>query len=162
MEWLREFQWLGWVAAALILGLIEVASLDLVFVMLTIAALGAASVALAGGSLVVQVLVFVGISALLLIVVRPIALRKLRPAAATELTNVAAYIGRQGEILEITTNRTGLVKVIGEDWSARSVDPERTFQVGDIVRVVRIDGATAVVDADHDEFTPPSEEAPNA
>ncbi len=146
MEWLRETQWLGWVGAALVLGLIEVASLDLVFVMLTLGALAAAGVAFAGGSFVVQVLVFVGTSALLLAVVRPLAVRKLKPAGPGQRTNVAAQVGRRAEVLSTVTDRAGLVKLTGEDWSARSARPSRQFEVGQLVQVVEIDGATAVVD----------------
>lgn len=145
MEWLREFAWLVWVGFAIVLGLIEIATLDLVFVMLTVGALGAAGVALAGGSFTLQVIVFAAISALLLVVARPIALRKLRPAGPAELTNADAYTNRHGQVIEPVTSRSGLVKVIGEEWSARSADPARTFDVGETVSVVRIEGATLVV-----------------
>lgn len=162
MEWLREFAWLAWLGAALLLGLVEISSLNFVFVMLTIGALGAAGVALLGGSFVVQVLVFAGISLLLLVVVRPIALRRLKTTAPTTLTNAAAYLGRRGEVLSTTTAREGLVKVIGEEWSARSDNSNRTFEPGEIVRVVRIEGAVAIVDdvADDRSGETVPEEAP--
>ena len=151
MEWLRESQWLWWIGAALVLGLIEVASLDLVFAMLTVGALSGAGVAFAGGSFTAQVLVATGVSALLLVVVRPIALRKLKPAGPAQRTNVAAQVGRKAEVLVTVTSRSGLVKLTGEEWSARSAVPDRTFDVGEIVSVVRIDGATAVVDVRPEE-----------
>ncbi|MFP5336042.1 MAG: NfeD family protein [Actinomycetes bacterium] len=146
MEWLRDSQWLWWVGAALVLGLIEVASLDLVFAMLTVGALSGAAVAFAGGSFTAQVLVATGVSALLLVIVRPVALRRLKPAGPAQRTNVAAQVGREAEVLRQVTGRTGLVKLTGEEWSARSAVADRTFEVGEIVHVVRIDGATAVVD----------------
>ncbi|MDJ1370458.1 NfeD family protein [Gulosibacter molinativorax] len=146
MEWLREFAWLAWIGAALLLGLVEVASLDFVFVMLMVGALAASGTAFFGGTLVAQVLVFAGVSALLLMVVRPIALRKLKPAGPGELTNADAYVGRDGEVLETVTGRDGLIKVIGETWSARSYDPDKTVAVGQKIRIVRIDGATAIVE----------------
>lgn len=159
-DWWSEFSWLVWLAGALILGLIEVATLDLVFVMLTIAAVGASFVGLSGGSFVLQVIVFVTISAVLLVVVRPIALRKLKPAGPAQRTNAAGYVGRRGEVLETVTARSGLVKVVGEDWSARSVDESRAFGVGETVFVVRFDGAAVIVGDEADiERTPDSEEA---
>lgn len=146
MDWLRETQWLAWVGGALVLGLIEVASLDLVFIMLSTGALAAALAAFLGASFPVQVIVFVLSSGLLLLVARPLALRKLKPAGAEQRTGTAAQVGRAAEVLEAVGARTGLVKLTGEHWTARSADPTRTFEVGETVRVVRIDGATALVD----------------
>lgn len=145
MDWLRESQWLWWVGAALALGLIEVASLDLVFMMLSAGALAAAGAALAGGDFTVQVLVFASTSALLLAVVRPVALRKLKPAGPAHRTGTAAHVGRPAIVLVPVTDRTGRVKLAGEEWSARSAVPGRTFDVDELVEVVQIDGATAVV-----------------
>lgn len=150
MEWLRETQWLGWVAAALVLGLIEVASLDLTFVMLSAAALVGAGVALAGGSFPLQVLAATATAGLLLLVVRPLALKKIRPAGPGERTNASGLLGRPAEVLETVTDRGGLVKLTGETWTARSAVRGRTFAVGDVVDVVRIEGATALVDASPD------------
>ena len=150
MDWLRETQWLGWVAAALVLGLIEVASLDLTFVMLSAAALVGAGVAFAGGSFPLQVLAATATAGLLLLVVRPVALRKIRPAGPGERTNAAGLVDRPAEVLETVTDRGGLVKLAGETWTARSAVRGRTFEVGEVVDVVRIEGATALVDAPPD------------
>jgi membrane protein implicated in regulation of membrane protease activity len=48
-------------------------------------------------------------------------------------------------VLAPVTDRAGLVKLAGEDWSARSAGPGQTFEVDEVVEVVDIDGATAVV-----------------
>ncbi len=156
MEWLRETQWLAWVGGALVLGLIEVASLDLVFIMLSAGALSAALAAFLGASFPVQVIVFVITSAVLLLVARPVALRRLKPAGAEQRTGSAAHVGRTADVLEAVDARSGLVKLTGETWSARSADPARSFATGETVRVVRIDGATAVVDT-HDPPHPSHE-----
>jgi membrane protein implicated in regulation of membrane protease activity len=147
VEWLRETQWLAWAGGALVLGLIEVASLDLVFIMLSVGALSAALAAFLGAGFALQVIVFVLTSAVLLLLARPLALRKLKPAGAEQRTGTAAQVGRTAEVLEPVGPRGGLVKLTGETWSARTHDVDRTFAVGDTVVVVRIDGATAVVDA---------------
>jgi len=147
VEWLRETQWLAWVGGALVLGLIEVASLDLVFIMISAGALAAALAAFLGAGFPVQVLTFVVTSAVLLLVARPVALRRLKPAGAEQRTGTAAHVGRAAEVLQPVDGRSGLVKLSGESWSARSADPARTFAVGETVSVLRIEGATAVVDA---------------
>jgi membrane protein implicated in regulation of membrane protease activity len=145
MEWLREVQWLWWVGAALVLSLVEIASLDLVFTMLAIAALAAAGVAALGLGFPLQVIVFVLTSALLLAVLRPLALRKLKPAGPGQRTNTAAHLGRRVEVLEPVTDRAGLVKLAGETWSARAEVSGVQYPPGDYLQVLRIDGATAIV-----------------
>jgi membrane protein implicated in regulation of membrane protease activity len=66
-------------------------------------------------------------------------------------TNAAAHVGRFAVVLSDVTETSGRVKLAGEVWSARLVDdgvPNSSGRVpeGSEVRVVRIDGATAVVE----------------
>lgn len=145
MEWLRETQWLWWIAGALVLGLIEIASLDLVFFMLAIAAVAAAAAAGLDQSITVQVLTFVATAALLLAVLRPIALRKIKPEGDADRTNTSALVGRDAVVLQEVTDRAGLVKLTGEEWTART-HPGAVLAVDDDVQVLRIDGATAFVE----------------
>jgi membrane protein implicated in regulation of membrane protease activity len=154
MDVLREAQWLVWVGAALALGLIEVASLDLVFAMLTVGAVTAAAVAFLGGSFTVQVLVFAGTSGLLLAVVRPLAVRRLHAATPAQRTGTDANVGQSAEVLTAVTDRGGEVKLRGEVWSARAGRRGETYPPGTIVTVVSIDGATAVVSGTPDETAP--------
>lgn len=146
MEWLKETQWLWWVAGALVLGLIEIASLDLVFFMLAVAAVAAAIAAGLDQSITVQVLTFVATAALLLAVLRPIALRKIKPEGEGDRTNTDALVGRTAVVLQEVTDRTGLVKLTGEEWTART-GPGTVLAVDETVHVVRIEGATAIVEA---------------
>lgn len=158
MDWLRETQWLWWVGAALVLGLVEIASLDLVFTMLAAAALAAAVAAYLGLGFPGQVLVFVVTSVLLLALLRPLALRKLKPAGPGQLTNTSAHVGRTAEVLREVSDRAGLVKLAGEEWSARAAHPGEFLATGALVRVVRIEGATAVVEEPREPHTPPPPE----
>lgn len=146
MDWLKETQWLWWVAGALVLGLVEIASLDLVFFMLAVAAVAAAIAAGLDQGITVQVLTFVATAALLLAVLRPIALRKIKPEGEGDRTNADALVGRTAVVLQEVTDRTGLVKLTGEEWTART-GPGRVLAVNETVHVVRIDGATAIVEA---------------
>lgn len=145
MEWLKETQWLWWVAGALVLGLVEIASLDLVFFMLAVAAVAAALAAGLDQSITVQVLTFVATAALLLAVLRPIALRKIKPTGEGDRTNADALVGRTALVLLEVTDRTGLVKLTGEEWTART-SPGTVLAVDETVQVLRIEGATAVVE----------------
>ncbi len=147
MDWLRETQWLWWTSAALILGLIEIASLDLVFTMLAGAALVAAVVAFFGASFPVQVIAFVITAVLLLAALRPLLLRRLKLTGPAPTTNADANVGQRAEVLVTVTDRAGVVKLRGEEWTARSADPHQKWAPGQMVDVIRIEGATAVVTA---------------
>ncbi|MCE0487466.1 NfeD family protein [Ornithinimicrobium sediminis] len=147
MDWLQETQWLWWVGAALVLGLIEIASLDLVFTMLALAAVVAAVGAALGLSFPLQVILFVLAALLSLALLRPLLLRKLKLSGPVVPTNTDANVGQSAEVLVPVTDRSGMVKLRGEQWTARTETPDVELEVGQIVRVVRIDGATAIVTA---------------
>ncbi len=147
MDWLRETQWLWWTGAALILGLIEIASLDLVFTMLAAAALAAAAAAFFGATFPFQVIAFVITAVILLALLRPLLLRRLKLTGPAPTTNADANVGKLAEVLVAVTDRSGMVKLRGEQWTARSADPGQELPPGQMVDVVRIEGATAVVSA---------------
>jgi len=142
--------WLWWVGGALLLAAIEMLSLDLVLIMLAGGALGGAVTAAAGGEIWLQIVVACVVSVLLLFTLRPWLLRHLRQRVPLVETNAAAHVGRPAVVLAEVTETGGRVKLAGEVWSARLEDdgiPNSTGRVpvGVEVRVVRIDGATAVV-----------------
>lgn len=87
--------------------------------------------------------VFLAVSVLLLVVVRP-ALRR-RFAAAGLPEPVKALEGKTALVLDRVARHEGQVKLDGEVWSARPFDDNEVFEPGDHVTVLRIDGATAVV-----------------
>lgn len=136
--------WLWWLigAAGLGIGLVITAMPELG--MLAVGAIAAAVIGGLGGGAVFQVAVFAVISVALIAVVRPIAARhrSQRPQLAT---GIEALKGRQAVVLERVDGSGGRIKLAGEVWSARSLGGELTFEVGQEVDVVEIDGATAIV-----------------
>jgi membrane protein implicated in regulation of membrane protease activity len=70
--------WLWWVGAALIFALIELLSLDFVFIMFAGGALAAGVANAAGAPLWVQAIIFVVASVVLLVTLRPTLIRHLR------------------------------------------------------------------------------------
>lgn len=151
MGWMSEHPALAWLALALALAAFEVASIDFVFLMFVGGALAGAVAGAVGAPFVVQVLVAVAVSLLLLGVVRPVVMRRVHGGEPT-LTGTAALVGTSAEVVETVTEAGGRVKVRGELWSARSVPPSGSgpaiaLMPGESVRVVSIDGATAVVTA---------------
>lgn len=136
--------WMFWLALMLILLVIEVLIVDLTFLMFAGGALVAGIAALLGAPVVFQVVAFGVTSTLLLVAIRPWALRKFRKPTAESATNINALIGKPATVVAATSQTEGRVKLRGEVWSAR-FEGVGTLQPGTPVTVVRIDGATAVV-----------------
>jgi membrane protein implicated in regulation of membrane protease activity len=142
-DWIGDNEWTLWTGLALILGIIETTTLDLVFLMLAVGAAGGAVVAAVGAPFLVQALAAIAVSVAMLGVVRPIAKRHLHQPI-TERTGVAALVGRRAIVLERVDGTGGRVKLAGEVWSARSYDGS-VIEAGASVDVVEIQGATALV-----------------
>jgi membrane protein implicated in regulation of membrane protease activity len=111
---------------------------------LSLAAVLAALVALAGGSVELQVAAFVAGSVASLAIVRPIARRHLRTPSHLR-TGAAALIGQSATVLERVDAQHGMVKIGGEVWTARAYDEDHVIEAGARVEVLKIDGATALV-----------------
>ena len=144
MDGFGDYDWVAWIGLAVVLGIVEVTTLDLVFAMLAAGALAGAVTALVTDAILVQVLVAMVVAIAMLAVVRPVALRHLRTPLAIR-TGVEVLIGVQGLVLEPVDANTGRIKLKGEIWSARCFNPADTIEVGRHCEVVQIDGATAIV-----------------
>ncbi|MFD8726235.1 membrane protein implicated in regulation of membrane protease activity [Streptomyces sp. Ag109_O5-1] len=136
--------WVWWLVVAAALGIPLVVTAMPEFGMFAAGAVVAAGTAGLGAGVVLQVLVFVVVSVALIAVVRPIANRHAlqRPQLAT---GVDALKGKQAVVLERVDGADGRIKLAGEIWSARSLHPDRAYEVGQEVDVVEIEGATAIV-----------------
>ncbi len=112
--------------------------------MLAVGAGAGSLVAALGGGLVAQVVVFALVSTALILVIRPVA-RRMRAERPELASGIDAIKGRQAVVLERVDESGGRVKIGGEVWSARALEPGGAFEPGRRVDVVEIDGATAVV-----------------
>ncbi|QVQ51886.1 NfeD family protein [Spiractinospora alimapuensis] len=136
--------WILWLIAAAALGAAEFLTLTLAFGLLAVAALVAAIVAGLGLPVVIQTLAFALTAGAGLAIVRPIAKRHMsHPPVIREGTD--ALVGRHAVVLEEVTAAHGLIKLSGEEWSARALDDAQVIPEGTLVDVMEIDGATAVV-----------------
>jgi|SRR5690606_14271789 membrane protein implicated in regulation of membrane protease activity len=139
-------QTLWWIAIAVACALIEVISLDLVLLMLAGGALAGAGMAALGTPVWAQILVALVVAVALLAALRPWLIRNWRKSKNFVETNAAALVGRTALAVSAVGPVTGRVKLAGEVWSARTEVPDLEISEGANVRVVRIDGATAVVE----------------
>ncbi|CAL9472948.1 hypothetical protein SUDANB6_02877 [Streptomyces sp. enrichment culture] len=136
--------WFVWLFAAAALGAAEFLTLTLVFGLLAGAALVAAVVAGMGVGLFGQLVALGAAAAAGLLVVRPIALRQMAQGPLTR-EGSDALIGKRAEVVQEVTATRGLVKLSGEEWSARALDESLVIPVGALVDVMEIEGATAIV-----------------
>jgi membrane protein implicated in regulation of membrane protease activity len=88
--------------------------------------------------------VFLVVSVLLLLLVRPPLKRRLTPAKAP-LLGIEALQGKTALVLERVARDAGQVKLDGQVWSARPLNEADVYEPGEPVTVIQIDGATAVV-----------------
>ncbi|MET0455196.1 MAG: NfeD family protein [Mycobacterium sp.] len=134
-----------WLVAALGLAGAEALTGDLFLLMLSGGALAAAgSNALFGWPIWADGAVFLVVSLLLVVLVRP-ALRK-RFTAGTGLPEpMKALEGKSALVIDRVGRHEGQVKLEGEVWTARPLDDNDVYETGDHVTVMRIDGATAIV-----------------
>jgi membrane protein implicated in regulation of membrane protease activity len=137
--------WVLWLIAAGLFAAGEVVSVDLVLLMFAGGALGGAGVALIGGPVVLQLLAFVVVSLALLAGVRPIAKRHLTVSGPGPAIGAAAVVGRTATVTRPVHRHGGRIRLGADEWTARSQHSGETFDVGDVVRILEVDGATAVV-----------------
>jgi len=136
--------WLLWLVAAVGLAGAEALTGDLFLLMLGGGALAAVGSSLLFDNYVIDGVVFLIVSLLLLVLVRP-ALRR-RFAAGTGLPEpMKALEGKSALVLDRVARHEGQVKLDGEVWTARPLNDDDVFEAGDHVTIMRIDGATAVV-----------------
>jgi membrane protein implicated in regulation of membrane protease activity len=88
--------------------------------------------------------VFLVVSLLLLVVVRPTLRRKLTAGKGLP-EPVKALEGKHALVLGRVSQHDGQVKLDGEVWTARPYNDNDVYEPGDSVTVMHIDGATAVV-----------------
>ena len=88
--------------------------------------------------------VFLVVSVLLLVLVRPPLRRRLTPAEIPRL-GIEALEGKNALVVHRVTRDDGRVKLDGQLWTARPLNDGDVYEAGDSVTVMHIDGATAVV-----------------
>jgi len=135
-----------WVVLAAVLGVAEIFTLTAALGLLAAAALAAAGAAALGLGPFAQFAVFAAVSIGLLVGVRPLVKRQLRPRYGPQHRfGVAALVGRQARVVQEVTGHAGRVRIGGEEWSARAYDETLVIPAGTTVDVIEIEGATALV-----------------
>lgn len=136
--------WLIWLVAAVLLGVAEVFTLTAALGVVGAAALVPAALAALGLPLPIQLLAFVAAATFGVVLVRPVALQHMRQPQL-ERFGVDALVGKRAFVVREVSDRDGLVRIGGEDWTARTFDEVTVIPEGAAVNVMRISGTTAYV-----------------
>ncbi len=137
-------EYIYWLIAFVVFAFLELISLGLTSIWFAIGALAACVASLLGGNLIVQIAVFIIVTVLVLIFIRPFAVKYVNNR--TEKTNVESMEGKVGKVLtEINNiNATGLIVVDGVEWTARS-ESDEVIEKDALVTVVKVEGVKAIV-----------------
>lgn len=134
-----------WLAAMVVLLIVEAIVPGLVSIWFAIGALAALITALLNAPLWLQVVWFLAVSVAALVLTRPLAQRYVN--AKVQPTNADALIGRDCVVTEGIDNLagTGAVKIDGKVWTARAEDENDRYAVGDVVKALKIEGVKLIV-----------------
>ena len=130
---------LFWLIAMVLFGVLEAVTVGLTSIWFAVGALAALIAASLGAFALVQVIVFLVVSFVTLLLVRPLAQRYINDRK--EPTNADRVIGREAVVTQAIDNLKGegQVNVSGAVWTARSQE-EAPIPAGARVRVLRIEG----------------------
>ncbi len=141
------YMYIFWIVLALAFLVIELGTVTLVSLWFVGGALAAMGAALLGWDLWLQVLIFAGVSLILLLLIRPFFKKYVDPHKVK--TNVDALIGKQAIVIEPINNlaAVGAIRLDGVIWSARSAE-NTLIPAGTVVIIQAIEGVKAIVKPD--------------
>ncbi|MGB9838409.1 MAG: NfeD family protein [Methanothermobacter sp.] len=132
----------SWVIIAAICLIGEMLTAGFFLLWFAFGALAAAALGYLGFDTTVQFVTFVVVSVILLAVSRPFAARITGEPAKKAVAD--RLIGKEGVVIEaITSQSSGLVRIDGETWRARS---DADLKEGEMVKVKAIEGVKLVVE----------------
>lgn len=141
---MAELSWLIWLVLMVVFAIAEAATVSLVSLWFVGGSLAAMLVNLLGGSVLLQLSVFVLVSAVLLACLRPF-VRKFAAPRKTP-TNADLVLGREAYLTEAVDNLrgTGALRLDGKEWSVRS-DSGEPLPQGAKVKILRLEGVRLYV-----------------
>jgi membrane protein implicated in regulation of membrane protease activity len=144
MNWLGDHAWEAWLGLAILLGVAELFSLDLILLMLAFGAVVGVLAALLHLPGAIQVIAAAAGAVAMLALVRPGVVKRLHDGP-TLVQGHEALVGRTALVVEEISSQGGQIRVGGEIWTARPYDEDDVIPVGSKVDVFQIKGATALV-----------------
>lgn len=137
-----------WLVVIVIAVIVEASTVQLVSIWMVVGGVGALIADLCGAPFWVQTAVFAGVTALALLVSRPM-VKKVVHFQKVD-TNAGRYIGKTGIVTTRIDNTEGIgqVTVLGSVWTARSSDGS-ILPEGENVVIKAIEGVKLIVEPEH-------------
>jgi len=138
------YEWIVWLALMIACLILEALSMQLFSIWFAFGALAALLASLFGAELWLQIILFLVVTVVSLLATRPLT-KRLRGKKVP--TNADRCVGQTVVVLEDidNINGTGLIKVEGQIWTARTADGN-LVPAGDFVRTLEIQGAKLLVE----------------
>src|SRR5436305_4270333 len=122
---IASFAWIAWLVLILVFIIIEMLSLDFVFLMMAVGSVGGLISGLFGAPWWLQLIIAAVLSVVLIFFIRPPLLHALKRGGDPAKSNVDRLIGMPGTVVSTVSRNAGLVKLqVGETWTARLASPE--------------------------------------
>jgi membrane protein implicated in regulation of membrane protease activity len=145
---IADYGWIAWLVVILLFITIEIATLELTFLMLAIGSVGGLISGFLGAPWWLQLVIAAILAVVLLFGIKPPLLRALKQGGDPARSNVEALLGMGGRVVQSIGATGGQVRLDnGETWTAR-LSPGIVAQVvepGEHVLVAAVDGATVMV-----------------
>lgn len=141
----RSWNPILWLVGFVVLLGAETISMDLTTVWFAIGGITAYLFSMLGIGFIPQLVIFNFVSIILLMFVRPAAVKKINLNVSK--TNVDAVIGEEVYVIEEINFKEGTGKIIlnGIEWTARSVNKEEIFPIDIMVKIEFVEGVKVLV-----------------
>lgn len=142
---MEQYGWIVWIAVMIVFGILETATVNMTSIWFVGGALAGLVVELLGGSVWVQIAVFLVVSGALLACLRPFVKKYVQPKRTA--TNADMVLGREAYLTETVDNLrgTGALKLDGKEWTVRSAG-EAVLPEGTLVKIVKLEGVKLYVE----------------
>lgn len=139
-----------WLILFALFVVIELVTMGLTTIWFAGGALAAMFVSLATDRVTAQVIVFMIVTALLLLLVRPWAKKYFNHERVR--TNADSLIGETAVVIEAIDNlkSSGRVSIHGQEWMARSASDDLIYSEKERVRIIEISGVKLIVSSSED------------
>ena len=127
-----------WLVLVAIMLVIEIFTLGLTTIWFSLGGVAAAIAAGLNSPLWLQIVLFAGVSVVVMVLVRPFAVKVLDKSRAK--TNIDELPGQKAEVIETIDNAKGS----GVEWMARSVD-DTVIEEGKVVTIQSVSGVKLLV-----------------
>lgn len=137
-----------WLVVMILFLILEMVTISLVSIWFVGGSLAAFLVSFVVSKPWVEVLVFLGVSLLLLFLIRPMASRFGVKQRDQIRSGAQALVGKRAVVTEAIDNlhAKGAVQVNGQFWSAKSSDDDETIGKDSVVMIREVDGVRLVVE----------------